>query len=208
MAVHDPAEQPGSDGPGEAAPSDHSLLRRFRGGQADAATQLYLRYADRLLALAAAQCAPDLAPRVDPEDIVQSVFRTFFRRAAQGQYDVPEGEELWKLFLVIALHKIRETATFHRAAKRDVGATATGAGFDRAAGRLAAQDETALTTLQLVIDEVLDTLSPSHRPIVELRIEGYGVDEIARRTQRSRRSVERALQEFRKRLRDLIREDA
>src|SRR5215831_12425756 len=113
---------------GERA-SDRSLLRRFQGGQLDAATQLYLRYASRLHALAAAQCGSDLATRVDPEDIVQSVFRTFFRRAAQGHYDVPEEEELWKLFLVIALHKIRDTASYHRAAKRDVAATTTGAAF-------------------------------------------------------------------------------
>src|SRR5574341_751939 len=68
----------------EAGPSDRSLLRRFRRGEEDAATLLYLRYADRLRALTVAQCSPDLAQRVDADDIVQSVFRTFFRRAAQG----------------------------------------------------------------------------------------------------------------------------
>jgi RNA polymerase sigma-70 factor (ECF subfamily) len=191
----------GTEGNG---PSDRSLLRRFRAGQDDAATQLYLRYASRLHALAAAQCGSDLAARVDPEDIVQSVFRTFFRRAAQGHYDVPEEEELWKLFLVIALHKIRDTASYHRAAKRDVAATATGAAFDHAAERRASPDETALATLRLVIAEILDGLPASLRPIVELRIEGYEVQEIADRTGRSRRSVERALQDFRTRLRDLI----
>ncbi len=51
--------------------------------------------------------APDLAGRVDADDIVQSVFRTFFRRVAKGDYEVPDGEELWKLFLVIALNKVR-----------------------------------------------------------------------------------------------------
>jgi RNA polymerase sigma-70 factor (ECF subfamily) len=194
--------------PARAALSDRSLLRRFRGGEADAATELYLRYAGRLRALATGECAADLAPRVDADDIVQSVFRTFFRRASQGQYDVPDGEDLWKLFLVIALHKIRSTATYHRAAKRDVRVTATGLP-DAAAGlRLAAPDETALTTLRLVIDELLDALPPSMRVIVELRVEGHEVDEIARRTQRSRRSVERALQEFRTRLSPLIREDS
>jgi RNA polymerase sigma-70 factor (ECF subfamily) len=196
------------DVPPDAAPSDRSLLRRFRGGQPDAATELYLRYAERLRALAAGQCEPDLAPRVDPDDIVQSVFRTFFRRAAGGQYDVPEGEDLWKLFLVIALHKIRSTATFHRAAKRDVRATATGLPDAAAGQRLVARDETALATLRLVIDELLDGLPASLRAIVELRVEGHEVDEIARRTQRSRRSVERALQEFRSRLTPLVREDA
>ena len=53
------------------------------------------------------------------EDIVQSVFGSFFRRLGQGFYDVPEGDELWKLLLVIALHKIRKKAAYHHAAKRD-----------------------------------------------------------------------------------------
>jgi RNA polymerase sigma-70 factor (ECF subfamily) len=207
----DDAPPPGSSGSAAAAegtaPSDRSLLRRFRGGQPDAATELYLRYAARLRALAAGQAAPDLAPRLDPDDIVQSVFRTFFRRAAKGQYEVPEGGDLWKLFMIIALHKIRSAATFHRAAKRDVGVTASGLTDCPTDPHLAAPDELALATLRMVIDELLSALPPSMRGIVELRVDGYEVEEIAQRTQRSRRSVERALHEFRARLSPLIRED-
>ena len=77
------------------------------GGHDDAATQLYLRYAHRLRALAVRQTADDLKTRIDPEDIVQSVFRTFFRRVCRGEYSVPEAEQLWKLFLVISLNKVR-----------------------------------------------------------------------------------------------------
>src|SRR4051812_37943280 len=93
----DPRNPPASE-PEPA--SDRSLLRQFRQGEKDAPTELYLRYAARLRALAEKQSGADLARRVDPEDIVQSVFRTFFRRAAHGQYDVPQGEEIWKLLLV------------------------------------------------------------------------------------------------------------
>jgi RNA polymerase sigma-70 factor (ECF subfamily) len=75
-------------------PTDESLLFRFQRGQSDAATALYLRYAKRLHALVSKQRGADLAARVDPEDIVQSVFRTFFRRAAAGHYVVPQGDEL------------------------------------------------------------------------------------------------------------------
>jgi RNA polymerase sigma-70 factor (ECF subfamily) len=193
--------------PADTGRSDRSLLRRFRGGQPDAATELYLRYAERLRALAANKCAPDLAPRLDPDDIVQSVFRTFFRRAAGGQYDVPEGEDLWKLFMIIALHKVSSAAEFHRAAKRDVRATAIGLPDAPTGQHLAAPDEMALATLRMVIDELLGALPPSMRTIVELRVEGHELEEIARRTQRSRRSVDRALHEFRARLSPLIRED-
>src|SRR3954468_2244838 len=116
----------------DEVPSDRSLLFRFRRGQDDAPTLLYLRYAERLRALAEKQSSPGLAARVDPENIFQSVFRTFFRRAAAGQYDVPEGEEIWKLLLVIGLNKIRAVGAYHRAARRDVRQTAGGESFERA----------------------------------------------------------------------------
>jgi len=184
----------------DEAPSDHSLLRRFRRGQDDAPTLLFLRYAERLRALASRQSSPGMAARVDPEDIVQSVFRTFFRRAAAGQYDVPEGEEIWKLLLVITLNKIRALGAFHQAARRDMRQTAGGRAYDRAVESAAGQDEQALSVLHLVIGEILDALPTIHRSIVELRIEGYEVAEIAQQVQRSKRTVERILQEFRQRL--------
>ena len=107
--------------------SDRSLLRRFRHGQADAPTQLYLRYAERLQALAARQTSPELGRRLDPEDIVQTVFRTFFRRVAEGSYDVPDGEEIWKLLLVIALNKIRDARMHPQGGQaRRAGARARG----------------------------------------------------------------------------------
>jgi RNA polymerase sigma-70 factor (ECF subfamily) len=186
--------------------SDHSLLQRFRHGQNGGATLLFLRYAKRVRALASAQISPGLAARTAPDDIVQSVFCTFFRRVAKGQYDVPEGEEIWKLLLVIALHKICDAANYHRAARRDVRQTQSGAAYERALNSMQGQDEGAMAVLRMVIDEVLDALPPSHRPIVERRIEGYEVAEIAGDLKRSKRTVERVLQEFRRRLDSRIRE--
>ena len=190
---------------GEA--SDRSLLRRVRTGSQDAATQLYLRYAKRLQALSRKKCSPDLAARVDSEDIVQSVFRTFFRRVQKGEYDVPDGEELWKLFLVIGLNKIQTAGTFHRAAKRDVRASASGDLLDQVEGVVEESDATSMSILQMSIDEVLGELSPSHRDIIQLRIDGHEVAAIAEQLGRSKRSVERILQGFREQLAGLIRED-
>ena len=119
----------------ETEPSDHSLVRRFRQGHQDAADLLYHRYADRLLTLVQARQSPDLASRVDYEDIVQSVFGSFFRGVSRGMYDVPAREELWHLFLVITLNKIRAKGVFHRAAKRDVRMTIGGAAHRSVSGR-------------------------------------------------------------------------
>jgi RNA polymerase sigma factor (sigma-70 family) len=180
--------------------SDGSLLRRCRLGDDDAAAALYERYADRLLGLVRAQCAPDLARRFDAEDIVQSVFRAFFQRARQGVYQVPPGEELWGLLLVLALHKVRSRAAFHRSPKRDVRLTQGGEGLEREADP---NRNDAVTLLKLVVEETLAGLPAPCETIVKLRMEGHEVAAIAQRTGRSKRTVERVLQEFRKRLTDL-----
>ena len=197
--MNDHAEQPVRGGTGRDASSDHSLLRRFRQGSEDAATQLYLRYANRVYRLAQAQCPPDLTRRVDADDIVQSVFSSLFRRVRQGDYDVPAGEELWKLLLVITLNKIRAQGNFHRAACRDVRLTAP-ASPDTAVAAGADSDGPALAFLKLVIDELLQRLPEPHREMILLRIDGHEVAEVAARTRRSKRSVERVLQEFRRHL--------
>jgi RNA polymerase sigma factor (sigma-70 family) len=198
-------QRPGPQEQGLNGLSDSSLLRRLRLGSEDAATQLYLRYAQRLLALARAKSSPDLARRVDPEEIVQSVFGSFFRGASSGYYDVPVGEELWKLFLVIALNKIRAKGAYHRAAKRDVRRTAGGEYLEQCPERPEGQ-EAALGFLKLTVEEALERLPPQHRRMVTFRVEGHEVAEIAERTGRSKRTVERILQEARTRLAHLLQE--
>lgn len=174
--------------------TDRSLVRRLQTGNEDAATQLYLRYARRLHALARANTSPALAARVDADDIVQSVFRTFFRRAARGDYEVPNGEELWKLLLVIGLNKIRSVGAFHRAARRDVRVSRGGEALRVAVESGDVGDETSLAILRMVIEEVLADLSPVHQRILNMRIEGHDVASIAADVGRSKRSVERILQ--------------
>ena len=184
-----------------AEQSDRTLLRRFQSGEGDAATELYLRYAGRLQALARMQTSTNLSARFDPEDVVQSVFRTFFRRAAEGLYDVPPGEQLWQLLLVLALNKVRSLASFHRAQRRDVRRTS---GEPSLGVHRGADDETPARILNLVVQDVLGQLPLVQQRIVELRIEGHEVAQIAEITGRSKRTVERVLQKFRQRLSELI----
>ncbi len=184
--------------------SDRTLLSRYRRGDDDAATELYLRYAHRLRALATAQTSGELKQRVDSEDVVQSVFRTFFRRVAKGQYEVPEGDELWKLLLVIGLNKIRAMAVFHSADKRDVARTTQVENDNDLPGDDGQSDEVGLSVLKMTIDELLMQLPEQYREIVDRRIAGYEVAEIAEMTKRSKRTVERILQTFRQKLSELV----
>jgi RNA polymerase sigma-70 factor (ECF subfamily) len=207
-AMSAPADEPR---PNPAPPleerSDRSLLRRMRRGEDDAATALYLRYAHRLLALTRAQASSELTRLAQPEDIVQSVFLSFFRKAAGGMYDVPEGEELWNLFLVITLNKIRAKGNYFRARKRDVRRNVS-AEVPESDPAAAAPDDLAFAELQSVIRDLLAGLPPKSAEIVELRIAGHEVAEIAQISKRSLRTVERTLQEFRLQLSALLEEES
>jgi len=187
-------------------PSDGSLLRLIRQGDQDAAKALYERYADRLRLLVRSRCSTALARRLEVDDIVQSVFRRFFRRVNEGDYKVPPGEELWGLLLVITLNKIRSEETYHRADKRDVRLT-VGADVAEWLPDNTTEDQIACTVLQLTIDEALKQLPDAVRSILELRVQGYEVADIAHQVGRSKRTVERTLQELRARLLTLLEDE-
>ena len=187
--------------PTPSGPSDTVLLKRFQNRDFDAATQLYVRYAQRIRDLARAQCSTALSQRIEPDDIVQSVFGSFFRRAAQGEYQVPDGNELWRLLLSIALNKIRAKGIYHSAHKRDVRRTTQLAAVDKwAEPARKGDDAVPYAFLKMVIHETMEQLSNAEKQVIALRIDGYEVAEIAQRTNTSKRSVERCLQEFRSRL--------
>ena len=54
------------------------LLNRVRSDDSGAAEELFERYLQRLLALVRTRLPGKLARRVDPDDVVQSAYRSFF----------------------------------------------------------------------------------------------------------------------------------
>jgi RNA polymerase sigma-70 factor (ECF subfamily) len=140
-----------------------------------------------------------LSRRLDADDIVQSVFRRFFHAARQGRYALPSGEELWDLLLVITLNRLRSEEQFHRAERRDLRLT-----VDLGAAAAEAGSCDLDTFLTLAVEEALGRLPDHYREVVRLRMEGYEVAEIAAQAVRSKRTVERMLQEVRERLRSSL----
>ena len=181
--------------------TDHSLLRRFQTGENEAATRLYVKYAQRLERLAAAEMSGRLRSRLDPEDVVQSVFRTFFRRAKDPLFRSPSGDQLWQLLLVIAMNKVRKLGRFHRQKKRSVDQTVSV--VDEATPASGAEFE-SLTILEIVLDETLSDLPDAQRQMIELRIQGNTINEISKITNRCTRTVERVLHRFRERMQEVV----
>lgn len=175
-----------------AEPDDCALLLKWREGSHEAAAQLYQRYAGRLFAVARTRFSAELAARLDAEDVVQSAFRRFFHHVGLGD-SIPDGVELWKLLLTIALNKIRDEESYHRAARRDVrresGYAPEVAATHRSDG-----------TVRLAIEEVMTPLPSEQQQAIRLRLAGYEVAEIAEQLGCSKRTIERALHDFRDRL--------
>ncbi len=63
-----------------------NLLQRYQEGDEQAAEEIFNRYLQRLVQLASGQLSEKLRRRVAPEDIVQSVFRSFFGKAQDGRF--------------------------------------------------------------------------------------------------------------------------
>src|SRR5262249_28947338 len=104
-----------------AQASSNDLLARWRAGDEAAAAELFRRYASRLIGLARSRLSAQLHRRLDPEDVVQSVYRSFFAGAKDGRYQPPPGGELWGLLVAMTLHKLHQQARHNARGKRAVG---------------------------------------------------------------------------------------
>ena len=180
--------------------TDRSLLVLVRGGDEQAATALYERYARRVFGLVEAKLGERLRANTETEDVVQSVFKSMFRGVRSGLYDAPPGSTLWNLLAVIAVHKLRRRARHLTAQRRDVNRNVP---LDSLVDQISS-DEESIEFLEICLRETLEILGPLHRDILSLRIQGHTVDEISETVKRSRRTVERSLQKSRERLASLL----
>jgi RNA polymerase sigma factor (sigma-70 family) len=191
---------------GSCAPSDAALVQLCAEGSQWAAAAIHRRYEKRVRRLAQQHWPPALRSRFDPDDIVQEVFERFFRALRRGIYSTSESE-LWSFFLVVTLNQIRKSASRHLCRRRDVRQTveqgmhcpSREAGFAR---------QMPVAHSRLVVEELLETLSPIMREVVERKLQGYTVQEIAHALLISHRAVERLLQGVRQRFADFFERSA
>jgi RNA polymerase sigma-70 factor (ECF subfamily) len=181
--------------PREAAPPNP-----WSTGDEDAARQLFDRYADQLVLLARKRISQRLASRIDAEDIVQSVFRTFFHRAKQGQFHLEEPDDVCKLLARITVHKTFRQIAFHRRAKRDASQeTAQGDDSQDMLLKLLAGEPTPEEAAAFVdqLEHFFASLTPEQRRILELRMEGYSNVEIAEQLGITDRKIRRIMERVR-----------
>jgi RNA polymerase sigma-70 factor (ECF subfamily) len=186
-------------------PPFQDLMARLRNGDQEAAALIFQRFAHRLVALARSRLSPLLRAKIDPEDVLQTALRSFFRGQAEGRLEVESWDSLWSLLTVITLRKCGRRVEHFRAACRDVRREADvgRAEEDSAASwEAVARDPTPAEAMVLAetVGELVRGLSDRDRRIVELSLQGEGIPEVAAEIGCSERTVERVLQRLRERL--------
>ncbi len=186
------------------------LLARYRLHDPAAAEELFRRYAERLTRLAGSRLSRKLSARVDAEDIIQSAYRSFFLLAQDGEVVLRQSGDLWRLLVRITLRKVCRNARRHGADCRAVDREQpwpTDPDADHET--IAFSREPTPADAVALIDEMRSLLAPLaslQRRIVEMRLQGHEVEEIAVAVERSPRTVRRTLaslgEELERRLKD------
>lgn len=181
-----------------------NLLERLRKGDQQAGSELFQRYADRLVTLARGRLSAKLAQRVDAEDVVQSAYRSFFAGARNGRYDLQQASDLWRLLVTITLHKLQHQFKRNTAEKRSVDRERRpanpqlgGIPYDLLAQEPSPVEAVALTE---EVERLMREREPLHRRMLEMALQGYDTEEIAADTQRSERTVRRVLERVKQQL--------
>ena len=181
------------------------VMARLRTGDQAAARQIFQRFVGRLVRLARDRLGQALRRRVDPEEVVQSAYKSFFLRYGAGKLEVPDWGSLWSLLTVITLRKCVDRVDYHRAqcrdARREVKDHAEEAGSGpwwEAVSREPTPEEAAVLTE--TVEQLLRDMEERERPMLEMSLQGYTSKEIGERLGVSERTARRVRERVRKQL--------
>jgi RNA polymerase sigma-70 factor (ECF subfamily) len=155
------------------------LIRRVRAGNQAAAGELVRLYEPAIRRAARVRLVDTRLQRLfDSLDIAQSVFASFFIRAALGEYELDSPEGLLKLLVTMSRKKLVDHARRQRAARRD---------YRRVQVSVPGGENVPLTTAdpsrEVAAEELLHEfrrrLSADERRLADLRAQGRPWDRIA-----------------------------
>jgi RNA polymerase sigma factor (sigma-70 family) len=170
--------------------------------QDEAAEQAFFdRYVARLRALAQKRLSPRLLSKFDPDDIVQSVFFSFFAGVRAGKY-AEFRDSVWCLLATMTVRKCIDKHKLYATSRRNVDQEVSGE--PAAPGAPAAWDtfnreptpeEVAMAGEFLErFEKDLTKLPPQYAQVFRLTMEGANREEIAEELGLSTRTVDRAKQ--------------
>lgn len=184
-----------------------SLIEGLLHDEETAAAELVRRFGDPLRRIADRRLGGPLRRRVDADDVLQSAFRTFFRRTREGRLKLDDAARLWNLLCAITLTKVRQHARFHGRRRRAVNRESPGpvsSTSHRPEPKLSGRIFFEGVDFADHFRQLLDVLDDDERRVVLLKLEERTSREIAAELGTSERTVRRMLARVRARLEPLL----
>ena len=186
-------------------------IHEIEGGNREAAEHLWAKYFSRLIAFARNELKETNRRIADEEDIALSAFETFYRTAEQGKYpDLADRDGLWRLLVRITANKVidqqRKLGRLCRGGRKVRGESAFknqyGEQFDALAQVIGDEPTPEFAiVMREQFERILRILDDDElKEMAIAKMEGCSIKEIANRTNRSVRTVERRLQLVRAKL--------
>jgi RNA polymerase sigma-70 factor (ECF subfamily) len=182
-----------------------ALIPRLRAGDPEAEFLLFQRYSGRLIGLARAHLDSAIRQKTSPEDVVQSVFKSFYLRRAAGHIELESGAGLWSLLVTLTLRKCGKKVRYFHQQARDVrretgtlpGATEVPSDWEALSSEPTPYEAAVLAE---TVEQMMRDLDERQRQILERRLQGYTVPEISSQVGRTEHTVEGVLRRIRGRL--------
>jgi RNA polymerase sigma-70 factor (ECF subfamily) len=163
------------------------------------------RFTHRLIGLARRQLDVRLQHKIEPEDVVQSAYKSFFLRYGEAALADQGLPELWGLLRCITLRKCADRVRYYRAECRDISRETAAPPeaedaelFRDAVSREPTPEQAAV--LAETVEQLLRWLDADERSIIELSLQGYTTQEISEQLGRAERSVRRLRERVRRQL--------
>ncbi|HLJ93799.1 MAG TPA: sigma-70 family RNA polymerase sigma factor [Gemmataceae bacterium] len=185
------------------------MMARLRVGDNDAAAQVFNRFANRLIELARRRLDPQIRQKLDPEDVLQSVFRSFFAHQAGGEITGLESwDNLWAWLVVITMRKCGRRIEYFHSASRDVQREiAIPPSDDDASGDSGTSSDeptpSEAAILTETVEQLMSSLEGRHREILALSLQGYTAAEISSKVGCTERTAFRVLRRVKEMLEEM-----
>jgi len=173
-----------------------SLVQRAGQGSSDAEAEIHRAFVDRLVRLASQRINQRFQAKIDPEEVVQSVFVSFFQRNAAGAFQFDDWNDLWCLLVKITVRKCSTRVSGFMTAKRDVSVERSPKSkTDGSSMVLRSPDPNPqeIAIFNESLDQLFDLLTPLQQEIVTLRLQGCSKVEISQKIGRTERTIYRSL---------------
>lgn len=181
--------------------SETGFRARLAAGSESAANELVQRYRAKLCWLVEREMDRRLFRREDPEDVVQSALRSFFRGIEEGRFQIDHSGSLWALLEKVAMNKLLKHKEKQVASKRSPAKEVL-VEAEYLHSRDPTPAEAALVTD--LIQTVISGLGSPYPEIVRLRLQGCTETEIAQELGCGRQAVHYRLQRIRNRFESLL----